>query len=112
MTAWTRMVSLGDSFTEGLHDGDDDALVGWADRLAVHLDRRRPDGPPLEYANLAIRGRLLGQIIEEQLPRALDLEPDLVTLCGGGRGVQHLGVVPRATPRRPRPGPVGHALPA
>ena len=96
MTAWTRMVSLGDSFTEGLHDGDDDALVGWADRLAVHLDRRQPDGPPLEYANLAIRGRLLGQIIEEQLPRALELEPDLVTLCGGGNDLLRPGADPDA----------------
>lgn len=72
-----RMVSMGDSFTEGM--GDENAAGeprGWADRAAPQL--------AAEYANLAIRGRLLGPIIDEQLEPALALEPDLVTLNGGG----------------------------
>ena len=31
------------------------------------------------YANLAVRGRLLHQIIDAQVPRAVELAPDLVT---------------------------------
>lgn len=89
---WSRYVALGDSFTEGLWDADPvqpDTLRGWADVLAGHLSARRQafGDPPLEYANLAIRGRLLGAIVEEQLPAALELEPDLVSLIGGGNDV-------------------------
>jgi lysophospholipase L1-like esterase len=85
---WSRYVAVGDSFTEGLWDrpGADDPLRGWADLLAGHLsDRRVAQGKqPLEYANLAIRGRLLRPIIREQVPAALSLAPDLVSLVGGG----------------------------
>ena len=85
---WSRYVAVGDSFTEGLWDrpGTDDTLRGWADLLAGHLsDRRVARGEqPLEYANLAIRGRLLRPIITEQVPAALALAPDLVSLVGGG----------------------------
>ena len=41
------------------------------------------DGPGFEYANLAIRGRLLDPILTEQLPVALAMEPDLITIAGG-----------------------------
>lgn len=88
---WRRYVALGDSFTEGLCDvpeGDDDGAAprGWADRLAELLDAGQRDAgaPPLEYANLAVRGRLQRQILGEQLPAALALEPDLVSLSAGG----------------------------
>lgn len=91
-TLWRRYLALGDSFTEGLWDVDPvqpDLLRGWADLLAVHLSRLRQDAgePPLEYANLAVRGRLLRPIIEEQLPAALELQPDLVSLIGGGNDI-------------------------
>ncbi len=43
-----------------------------------------PDGVRTGYANLAIRGKLLGPIIDEQLDPALELHPDLVTFAGGG----------------------------
>lgn len=82
---WTRYVALGDSFTEGMsdpHPAAPGAYRGWADRLAESL-AVRSDGP-LEYANLAVRGRLLPQILAEQLPVALELRPDLVSLVGGG----------------------------
>lgn len=82
-TPWQRYVALGDSLTEGLEDlRPDGSYAGWADRLAGHLATRA--GQPIEYANLAIRGRLLGQILDEQVEPALALEPDLVSLWGGG----------------------------
>ncbi len=86
---WSRYVALGDSFTEGLWDpdpGDPTSQRGWADILAVRLSGRRvaEGGEPLEYANLAIRGRLLRPILHEQVPAALGLRPDLVSLIGGG----------------------------
>lgn len=89
---WCRYVALGDSFTEGLWDADPvqpDRLRGWADLLADRLSTRRQAAgdPPLSYANFAVRGRLLGPIIREQLPAALELEPDLVSLIGGGNDV-------------------------
>lgn len=87
----TSYCALGDSFSEGLNDpapGDDpeqlDLFRGWADRLAEHLTQSPIGSPRLRYANLAIRGRLLAAIVEEQLPRALELKPDLVSLIGGG----------------------------
>ncbi|WP_341393844.1 SGNH/GDSL hydrolase family protein [Arthrobacter sp. G119Y2] len=84
---WTRYVAMGDSFTEGIGDPNPDSPGGhrgWADRVAEELARER-DG--FAYANLAIRGRLLDQIISEQLQPALDLKPDLVTICAGGNDV-------------------------
>lgn len=76
-----RFVALGDSQTEGLGDGDDlVGLRGWADRLAEGL---APHRPGLLYANLAVRGRLAGQVRAEQLPAALALRPDLATVVAG-----------------------------
>lgn len=79
---WTRYAALGDSFTEGLMDvaGPDGRHVGWADRVAATLARQSAG---LEYANLAVRGKLIGQVVEEQVPVACDLRPDLVTLAAG-----------------------------
>ncbi|MFZ4511151.1 MAG: SGNH/GDSL hydrolase family protein [Candidatus Nanopelagicales bacterium] len=79
---WSRYVALGDSFTEGLMDetGPDGRHRGWADRLACQLQTVNPD---LLYANLAIRGRLLGQVVDEQVPQALALNPDLVSIAAG-----------------------------
>ncbi len=79
--AYVRYVALGDSQTEGLGDGDDITGVrGFADRLAEQLARYEP---ALQYANLAVRGRLAGQIHAEQLAPALALRPDLATVVAG-----------------------------
>ena len=81
MIGYSRYVALGDSQTEGLWDGDDETgLAGFADRLAVMLDEIRPG---LQYANLAIRGRQIRDVLEDQLPRALEMQADLVTVCIG-----------------------------
>jgi lysophospholipase L1-like esterase len=90
--AWSRFVAVGDSFTEGIHDGPDDgsAFTGWADRLAVAL--AAGDHPDLHYANLAVRGRLLGQVVDDQLPVALAMSPDLLAFHAGGNDVLRPGV--------------------
>jgi lysophospholipase L1-like esterase len=78
-------VALGDSFTEGLNDElSDGTFRGWADRLAEILAGGKPG---FEYANLALRGKMLAEIVDEQVPLALELKPDLVTFCGGGNDV-------------------------
>ncbi|MDN6332471.1 MAG: SGNH/GDSL hydrolase family protein, partial [Micrococcaceae bacterium] len=90
------MVSLGDSFTEGIGDPDPQSPGGhrgWADRVAEQLSRQAED---FAYANLAIRGRLLDQIHEEQLEPALELRPDLITICAGGNDVLRPGGDPDA----------------
>ncbi len=58
---------------------------GWADRFAERLDltRRATGEAGLLYANLAVRGKLLAQIDEDQIEPALAMEPDLVSLIGG-----------------------------
>ena len=89
--SWTRYVAIGDSFTEGLGDPDPVApggWRGWADRVAEALARHTAD---FTYANLAIRGRLLGQIVDEQVPEALSLRPELVAMSGGGNDLLRPG---------------------
>ncbi|MEV6164985.1 SGNH/GDSL hydrolase family protein [Streptomyces sp. NPDC052052] len=98
--------AIGDSFTEGVGDpGPDGTFVGWADRFAVLLADQLPDpdeGTNTEgstdghfrYANLAVRGRLLDQIVEEQVPRAKELGPDLVSFCAGGNDILRPGTDP------------------
>lgn len=91
---WRRFVAIGDSFTEGMCDDDPAALAdptlpqryaGWADRLARHLSERAADhGLSFDYANLAVRGRTLDDIVGAQVEQALQLEPDLVSIVGGG----------------------------
>jgi lysophospholipase L1-like esterase len=80
---WKRYVAIGDSFTEGLDDPYPDGGLyrGWADLVAARLAERTPD---FGYANLAIRGRKLGPVIEEQVPVALGMEPDLISFAAGG----------------------------
>jgi len=84
---WRRYVALGDSFTEGVGDPEPAApngLRGWADRVAEVLSEQVED---FAYANLAIRGRLIGQIVDEQVEPAIALKPDLVTFSAGGNDV-------------------------
>jgi lysophospholipase L1-like esterase len=78
---YSRYVALGDSTTEGLDDpAPDGGHAGFADRLAARIARESPD---LLYANLAIRGRKVGQIRAEQLTPALEMAPDLASVVGG-----------------------------
>src|SRR6201992_4443800 len=75
-------VAIGDSFTEGLNDvAPGGGFRGWADRLAGLL---AAEYPGLRYANLAVRGRLLRQVVAGQVPAAAAMAPGLVALGGGG----------------------------
>jgi lysophospholipase L1-like esterase len=88
---YTRYVALGDSQTEGLWDGDDsDGIVGFADRLAAMLDELSPG---LQYANLAIRGRRIRDVLVDQLPLALTMRPDLVSVCVGMNDITRPGLL-------------------
>ncbi|MFJ4987036.1 SGNH/GDSL hydrolase family protein [Streptomyces sp. NPDC088732] len=77
----TSFVALGDSFTEGMSDAlPNGTYRGWADLLAGRLAAHSPD---FRYANLAVRGKLIQQIVDEQVETAASMGADLVTLVGG-----------------------------
>jgi len=82
-----RYVALGDSFTEGVGDWDPaspNGVRGWADRVAEQLILADPSWG---YANLAIRGKKMRQILDEQIDAALALQPTLVTLYAGANDI-------------------------
>lgn len=96
---WTRYVALGDSFTEGIGDPDETRPGyhrGWADRTAEALAESTEH---FAYANLAVRGKLIAQIRDDQIAPSLELKPDLVTLCAGGNDVIRPGGDPDETAR-------------
>ncbi|WP_395244411.1 SGNH/GDSL hydrolase family protein [Agromyces sp. MMS24-K17] len=75
--------AIGDSFTEGVGDDlPDGTQRGWADFVALGLAQAARE--PIGYANLAIRGRKLGPIVEEQLETAIALRPEVISFNGGG----------------------------
>lgn len=93
---WRRMVAIGDSFTEGIGDpipGTLDEHRGWADRVAEVLAEQVDD---FAYANLAVRGKLIAQIVATQIEPALALNPDLITFSAGGNDVLRPGSDPDA----------------
>jgi hypothetical protein len=81
--------AIGDSFTEGYGDFyPNGSCRGWADRFAWLL---AASAPGLTYANLAVRGKLLRQVVTEQVSPAVAMKPDLISLaaaamicCGPG----------------------------
>jgi len=91
---WSRYVALGDSFTEGIGDpepGSPGGHRGWADRVAEVLSSQTDD---FAYANLAVRGKLIKQILDEQVDAAVALRPDLITISAGGNDVIRPGTDP------------------
>jgi lysophospholipase L1-like esterase len=74
----TRYVALGDSFTAGAAGS---GAPGVGHRLAEIL---REASPGLGYLTLACAGAFTADVLERQLPVALDARPDVVTVvCGG-----------------------------
>jgi lysophospholipase L1-like esterase len=83
-----RYVALGDSFTEGLSDERPDGTFrGWADRVA---NRLALENPGLDYINLAVRGKKLRQVATEQVPVALEWNPDLISIGAGANDIIRL----------------------
>ncbi|WP_436004508.1 GDSL-type esterase/lipase family protein [Knoellia sp. LjRoot47] len=90
-----RVVAIGDSFTEGVGDPNlhyPNGFRGWADRMARQLGRA---DPRWEYANLAIRSKVLDQVVADQLDRALAMEPTHVSFYVGGNDILSLRAGPR-----------------
>lgn len=89
-----RLVCVGDSFTEGMCDDrrPDGHHIGWSDRVAQGLARSvASDGGRVEYANLAVRGKLLDQVVAEQVPLLGTLQPTLTTFHAGPNDVLRRG---------------------
>lgn len=88
--AWQSFVAIGDSFTEGMNDLDPGTgrYRGWADLVASRL---ATESAAFTYANLAIRGRLFDNIVEEQVPPALRMHPDLMSFAAGGNDALRRG---------------------
>ena len=91
--AWRSYVAVGDSFTEGLDDPHPQTGIfrGWADLVAEALGATNSD---FAYANLAIRGRLFDNIVEEQVPSTLRMQPDLISFAAGGNDALRRGFEP------------------
>jgi lysophospholipase L1-like esterase len=98
---WRSFVAVGDSFTEGLDDpypvGAGSGFRGWADLVAEALAAR---ADRFSYANLAVRGRLFGRVVDEQVPSALAMRPALVSFAAGGNDVLRRSFDPSAMVRR------------
>lgn len=90
---WRSFVALGDSFTEGMDDPYEDGrgYRGWADLLAAQL---AVNDSEFRYANLAVRGRLFPRVVEEQVPAAVAMKPDLITFAAGGNDALRRGFQP------------------
>ncbi|USQ87147.1 SGNH/GDSL hydrolase family protein [Streptomyces phaeoluteigriseus] len=76
-----RFVGLGDSLTEGVGDPVGAAWRGWAALLAGGLTAG-PDAA-VEFTNLAVSGAQTRDVAERQLPDALALRPDIVSVLVG-----------------------------
>lgn len=90
-----RLVCVGDSFTEGMCDDlrPDGHHLGWADRVAQALAHRAEAAAagPVEYANLAVRGKLLDQVAVHQVDAALSFTPTIATFHAGPNDVLRRG---------------------
>lgn len=99
---WSRFVAVGDSLTEGLCDASrqqSGEYRGWADRLATFL-ASAPRGIPLQYANLAVRSRRIRDVLDDQIPRAIELRADLVSVLVGANDLVRRRADPIALAQR------------
>ena len=65
---YDRLIICGDSFSEGMSDQVINGKYrGWADRVADVMAQANPN---FTYVNLAVRGKLVQQVIANQVPQA------------------------------------------
>ncbi|MTB04094.1 MAG: SGNH/GDSL hydrolase family protein, partial [Actinobacteria bacterium] len=66
---YKAFIALGDSYTEGMSDEKKYGQYrGWADRVADVMANHESD---FTYANLAIRGKLVRQVVDGQIDAAI-----------------------------------------
>jgi lysophospholipase L1-like esterase len=82
-----QFIALGDSLTEGLSDKySDGSYRGWADRVADEMSKQGD----FRYVNLAVRGKLIEQVVTDQLQVVLPWihgSQTLVTFHAGANNV-------------------------
>jgi lysophospholipase L1-like esterase len=79
---WNTFIVLGDSIAEGAGDiypGYEN--VGWVDLVAEELIKSNPG---MKYYNFAVGGSTVIEVINDQVKKALNKNPDLITLIIGG----------------------------
>jgi lysophospholipase L1-like esterase len=98
---YNRLVVCGDSYSEGMTDEMVDGHYrGWADRIADGLAKK---SSTFTYANLAVRGKLLPQVIEDQVPIALTFitgPETLISFHAGANDALRPGFDPALTKER------------
>ena len=97
VTNFRNFIVLGDSFSEGMTDIQvNGKFVGWADRVA---DVMASQTESFRYANLAVRGKLIHQVVADQVPVALKLitESTLVSFHAGANDVIRPKYIPEIT---------------
>jgi lysophospholipase L1-like esterase len=95
---FNRFIVCGDSYSEGMSDEIINGHYrGWADRVADEMSQHSEN---FTYANLAIRGKLLSQVVADQLPEALKLitgEDTLISFHAGANDALRPGYDAAAT---------------
>ena len=95
--SYRRFIALGDSMTEGMSDQIIDGKYrGWADRTADVMATHWQD---FSYANLAVRGKLVKQVLDEQIPVALNMVEGSSTLISFHAGANDV-IRPKYDPLR------------
>lgn len=96
--SYSRYIALGDSMTEGMTDEVVDGhFRGWADRIADVMATQNPD---FTYMNLAVRGKLIQQVIDDQLPQIQKFvtgKETLVSFHAGANDVMRPNYKPAVT---------------
>jgi lysophospholipase L1-like esterase len=95
-----NFIVCGDSFSEGMTDIQvNGKYKGWADRVA---DVLATQSHGFKYANLAVRGKLIPQVVTDQVPAAINLVKNagpntLVSFHAGANDVIRPKYVPEIT---------------
>jgi len=79
---WNTFIALGDSIAEGAGDiypGYENE--GWVDLVAEELIKLNPG---MKYFNFGVGGSTVEEVTDTQVKKALNKDPDLITLTIGG----------------------------